>query len=132
MKQLRILTFGCATTKSNSKFSFILNGTQSPLKQVIGGKDIPQIVFQTQKLIITESIYTLTAESVDRGTLKYKNGKMEIYGKEVVNSVKNFTAIYKIGNDQLTICYNLKGDVYSANFETKSAPTLFFSVFKKQ
>ncbi len=136
MKQLLLLTiicltYGCATTKNNSKISFILNGTWTPIKQEIGGKELPPVVFQTQKLIITDSIYTLTAESVDKGTLKYKNGKMDIYGKEGVNSGKHFTAIYKIENEQLTICYNLKGDDYPSNFETKSAPTLFLSIFKK-
>jgi uncharacterized protein (TIGR03067 family) len=94
--------------------------------------DTYQAVFQTQKLIITDSIYTLKAESVDKGTLKYKDGQMDINGKDGVNAGKHFTAIYKIENDQLTICYNLKGDVYPSNFETKSAPTFFLSVFKKQ
>jgi uncharacterized protein (TIGR03067 family) len=118
--------------KNNSKFSFILNGTWIPVKQEIGGKELPAIVFQTQKLIIADSIYTLVAESVDKGTLKYNNGKMDIYGKEGVNSGKHFTAIYKIENQHLTICYNLKGDVYPSSFESKSSPLLFLSVFKKQ
>jgi uncharacterized protein (TIGR03067 family) len=122
----------CNDKKKNSKISFILNGTWTPIKQEIGGKDLPQVVFQTQKLIITDRIYTLTAESIDKGTLKYKDGQMDIYGKDGVNAGKHFTAIYKIENDQLTICYNLKGDVYPSSFETKSAPTLFLSVFKKQ
>ena len=73
----------------------------------------------------------MTAESVDKGILKYKGGQMDIYGKEGVNAGKHFTAIYKMENERLTICYNLKGDVYPSNFETKSAPTFFLSVFKK-
>jgi len=136
MKQLFILTlicltFGCATTKKTSNNSNILNGNWTPIKQEIGGKDFPIIAFQKQKLIIDDSSYTLTAESVDRGVLNYKGGKMDIYGKEGVNTGKHFTAIYKLDNDQLTICYNLKGDNYPAEFETKSKPTLFLSVFKK-
>jgi len=133
MRQLFILTcicltFGCATTKENSN---ALNGTWTPTKQEIGGKDLPTVVFQTQKLIINDSTYTLTAESVDKGTLKYKNGQMDIYGKEGVNAGKHFTAIYKLENEQLTICYNLAGDGYPTSFETKSKQTLFLSVFKK-
>lgn len=125
------LTFGCTTTKKTSISSNILNGTWTPIKQEIGGKDLPTVVFQTQKLIISDSTYTLSAESVDKGTLNYKGGQMDIYGKEGVNAGKHFTAIYKLDNDQLTICYNLKGDSYPVEFETKSKPTLFLSVFKK-
>jgi len=136
MRQLFILTFicltlGCATTKKTSLSSNVLNGSWAPIKQEIGGKDLPAVVFQKQKLIINDSIYTFSAESVDKGILKYKEGQMDIYGKEGVNTGKHFTAIYKLDNEQLTICYNLKGDSYPSDFETKSKPTLFLSVFKK-
>lgn len=126
------MTLGCATTKTNSKVSYILNGTWIPIKQEIGGKELPDVVFKTQKLVINDSTYVLTAESMDKGILKYKNGQMDIFGKEGVNSGRHFTAIYKMDNGQLTICYNLKGDSYPLNFETKAAPTLFLSVFKKE
>ncbi len=136
MRQLFILTFicltfGCATTKKASLSLNVLNGSWTPTKQEIGGKDLPPVVFQKQKLIINDSIYTFSAESVDKGTLIYKNGQMDIYGKEGVNTGKHLTAIYKLDNENLTICYNLKGDGYPSDFETKSKPTLFLSVFKK-
>jgi len=111
--------------------SNILNGIWTPIRQEIGGRDLPAVVFQTQKLIITDTTYTFSAESVDKGSLEYKNGRMDIYGKEGVNKGKHFNAIYKLDKDQLTICYNLKGDGYPAEFETKSKPTLFLSVFRK-
>ena len=125
------LTVGCATTKKTPLSSNVLNGSWTPIKQEISGKDLPTGVFQKQKLIIIDSIYTFSAESVDKGTLKYKSGQMDIYGKEGVNTGKHFTAIYKLDNEQLTICYNLKGDTFPSAFETKSKPTLFLSVFKK-
>lgn len=56
---------------------------------------------------------------------------MDIYGKEGVNTGKHFAAIYKLNNEKLTICYNLNGDSYPSDFETKSRPALFLSVFKK-
>ena len=56
---------------------------------------------------------------------------MDIYGREGINTGKHFTTIYQLDNDQLTICFNLKEDSYPAEFETKSKPTLFLSVFKK-
>jgi len=128
-----LLTFcvSCATTKKSSMSSNILNGSWTPVKQEIGGNQLPAIVFQKQKLIVLDSNYMFTAESVDKGTLQYQNGQMDIYGKEGINNGKHYTAIYKLANDQLTICYNLAGDSYPAAFETKSKPTLFLSVFTK-
>ena len=57
---------------------------------------------------------------------------MDIYSKEGVNAGKHFTALYKIENETLTICYNLLGDKYPEAFETKSNAMLFISIFKKQ
>ncbi len=128
-----LLTFcvSCSTTQKISTSSNILNGNWTPIKQEMGGKDLPTTYFQAQKLVVQDTTYTLTAESVDKGTLTYKNGQMDIYGKEGVNKGKHFTALYKLENNQLTIVYNLKGDSYPLDFETKSKPTLFLSVFKK-
>ncbi len=136
MRQLFILTFicltiGCGTTKKASLNSTALNGSWTPVKQQIGGKDLPAVAFQKQKLIISDSTYIFSAESVDKGILIYKNGQMDISGKEGINTGKHFTAIYKLNNEQLTICYNLKGDSYPLEFETLSQPAFFLSVFKK-
>jgi uncharacterized protein (TIGR03067 family) len=128
---LIILCASCAGTKNNPTGSNSLNGSWTPIKQEIGGKDLPAAIFQKQKLVISDSIYTFSAESIDKGTLIYKSGQMDIYGKEGVNSGKHFTAIYSLDKEHLTICYNLRGDGYPLAFETKSKPTLFLSVFKK-
>lgn len=128
---LLIFSIGCATTKKSAINSNVLNGSWTPIKQEMAGKELPVIVFQKQKLIVSDTMYVFTAESVDKGTLQYKNGQMDIYGKEGVNAGKHLTALYKLEQDQLTICYNLAGDSYPAAFETKSKPTLFLSVFTK-
>jgi uncharacterized protein (TIGR03067 family) len=136
MRQLLIVTFiviiGCATTKNTATDSNILNGVWVPVKQEIGGKELPKVAFEKQNLTISDSAYTFIAESEDKGVLKYFDGKMDIYGQEGVNTGKHFTAIYKFENGHLTICYNLKGDSYPDAFETKSKPTLFLSVFEKK
>ena len=137
MRQLTILLIiclciGCATTITTKNNSSILDGIWIPVKQELGGKEIPKAVFEKQKLILIDSTYTLTAESTDKGVVKYNDDKMDIYGKEGVNAGKHFTAIYKYENDQLVICYNLSGDSYPEAFETKSKPSLFLSVFKKE
>jgi len=135
MKPLFTLTFlllfaGCATLKKSKVLSDNLNGTWIPVKQQMEGKELPAWLFANQKLEISDSVYVLSAESVDKGVLQYKNGKMDIFGREGVNAGKHFTAIYKLENGQLTICYNMSGKNYPNDFETKSENVLFMSVFE--
>lgn len=108
-----------------------LNGTWAPIKLEINGNELPSAAFEKQKLIINDTNYTFIAESVDKGVVKIGKEKLDIYGKDGVNEGKHFTAIYKLVDGLLTICYNLAGDVYPEAFETKSKPTLFMAVFKK-
>ncbi len=137
MKKLTIVItaiffLASAFTKINTPAVPELNGSWRPVKQSIGGNELPATLFQSQKLIIQDSNYVLEAESVDKGILQYKNGRMDIYGKQGVNKGKHFTAIYKLENEELSICYNLSGDSYPTSFETKGKPTFFLSVFKKE
>ena len=129
---LVIVGLGCSSTQNIKMTPNELNGTWVPIKQELAGTELPVAVFQKQTLIMSGSTYTLSAESVDKGEVTYSSGAMDIYGKEGVNAGKHFTAIYKYENEQLTICYNLAGDSYPETFETKSKPTLFLSVFKKE
>ena len=92
---------------------------------------MPAGFFENQKLIINDSTYTLIAESVDKGIIKYQGYKLDIYGIDGVNSGKHFMAIYKLENEELTVCYNLSGDSYPQSFETNDKPMFFLSVFRK-
>jgi len=109
-----------------------LDGTWIPVKEEFGGKELPAAAFQKQKLVISDSNYVFTAESVDKGVVKYSDDKMDIYGKEGVNIGKHFTAIFKYENEQLSICYNLKGDNYPEAFSTAGHPLYFLCSFKKE
>ncbi|HSC36347.1 MAG TPA: hypothetical protein VLD19_00700 [Chitinophagaceae bacterium] len=137
---MRLLTFlcllifaaGCAGTKNTTMTSNKLNGSWVPVAQEMGGTALPKGAFATQKLLISDSTYTFTAESVDKGIVKYTGDKMDIYGKEGVNTGKHFTALFKYENEQLTICYNLKGDGYPETFDTKGKPMYFLCLFKKE
>jgi uncharacterized protein (TIGR03067 family) len=135
MKKILSFTFillaACNTPKHANTAGSRLNGSWSPVKEEIGGTALPAAAFQTQKLVISDSNYTFTAESVDKGVVKYNGDKMDIYGREGVNSGKHFTALYKMENEQLSICYNLSGDGYPDSFETKGKPKYFLAVFKK-
>ena len=143
---MRLITFislfvfgiNCTSTKNATIQSNKLNGTWVPIQQEMGGTSLPKAVFESQKLIISDSTYTFIAESIDKGVVKYRDDKMDIYGKEGVNTGKHFTAIYKYENlptgqagEQLTICYNLSGNGYPEAFETKGKPMYLLSVFKK-
>ena len=127
-----VLTFGCVGTRSSSGKANKLNGTWVPTRQEMAGTNIPDAVFEKQKLIISDSNYTFIAESTDKGVVKYTGDKMDIYGKEGVNAGRHFTALYKYENGELTICYNLAGNAYPENFETKGKGMYFLSVFKKE
>lgn len=131
MQKILVLVFVCIGTSSVYSQDPVLNGTWVPVKQEFAGNLLPGSVFEKQKLIIKDTTYTFMAESLDKGILHFLDNKMDIYGKEGVNTGKHFTAIYKFENNELTVCYNLKGDAYPNNFETKNGPLLFLSVFKK-
>jgi len=122
-----MLVCSCATIKDSS----ILNGTWIPTHQEINGSTLPKAVFEKQRLVISDTTYTLQAESIDKGTMVIGEKTMDIYSKEGVNTGKHFTALYKIENGELTICYNLAGTSYPVSFETKGNPKLFLSAFRK-
>lgn len=129
---IALLLFGAGAMAQTAKKPNRLNGTWVPQKQEMGGKEMPAATFAKQKLVMNDSNYTVVAESVDKGIIRIKGDKMDIYGKDGVNAGKHFTAIFKHTEKELTICYNLAGDSYPQAFETKSKPTLFLSVFKKE
>jgi len=108
------------------------NGIWIPVRQAIGGEELPAAGFEKNRLIILDRNYTYTAESVDKGTLKFNGDKLDIYGKEGVNKGRHFPTIYKYENGLLTICYNLAGENYPESFETAGKASLFIAVFKKE
>jgi len=137
MRQLTLLLFiclaiGCDSTKKINAGSNFLNGTWIPIKQELGGGALPEAAFQNYKLTINDSVYTYGSAQTDRGLISYDNSKMDIYGKVGPNAGKHYTAIYKLENAELTICYNLTGKVYPQSFDTKGQPLYFLSVFKKE
>ena len=137
MRHLTIVLFTClsigfATTQKANAQTNSLNGTWIPVKQEMGGTSLPEAAFVKQKLVMLDSNYTFTAESVDKGIATYSNGKMDIYSKEGVNAGRHFPTIYKLENSQLFICYNLSGNGYPETFDTKGKPMYFLCVYKKE
>ena len=122
----------CSNSKKTTVTANPLNGTWVTTKLIMGGNELPPAAVQNQKLIISDSNYTYIAESVDKGVVKYNGNKMDIYGKDGVNAGQHFTAIYKMENEILVICYNLAGNSYPENYETAGKPTFFTAHFKKE
>ncbi len=128
---LLIAVSGCAGSKKAGSATAVLNGTWVPVQQEMGGRALPASFYQSQQMIISDSNYTVTAESVDRGVVSVHDNKIDIYGRDGVNKGKHFTAIYKYEHEQLTICYDLSGKDYPQAFDTKGKPLYFLSVFRK-
>lgn len=128
-----LLAGSCSSLKKTSSSTKSLYGTWVPQKQEMGGRALPATIFSGQKLILKDSSYTVIAESIDKGIVRYTNdNRMDIFGKEGVNREKHFTAIYKYEKNELTVCYNLKGDKYPEDFDTKGKPLYFLSVFIRE
>jgi uncharacterized protein (TIGR03067 family) len=108
-----------------------LDGVWVPTSEEMGGNAFPAEIVAGQKLTITGATYFAEAESTDRGELRFDGNKFDMYSKEGANAGKHFTAIYKLDHDLLTICYNLAGDAYPVEFESKSSPMLVLAVFKR-
>jgi uncharacterized protein (TIGR03067 family) len=130
---LLVLSVGACNISKHSRSSGTdLNGEWKPFRQEMGGRELPETFWQNQLLVINDTTYILTAESVDKGSVKYSEGKMDIRGREGVNTGKHFLAIYKLSNGVLSVCYNLKGDKYPAEFSTQGNPLYFLSEFRKK
>ena len=127
-----ICIISCAGSKNSTGNGHQLNGGWVAVFQEFGGNPLPATAYDNQKLIISDSNFTVIAESVDKGTVKVSSNQLDIFGKEGVNKGKHFTAIFKLENNELTICYNLKGTEYPAEFNTKGKPLYFLSRFKKE
>jgi uncharacterized protein (TIGR03067 family) len=137
MKPLLIIFFiflavSCSSTKETPSNSGALDGDWYPIQQEINGQKLELASFENQKLVIIESSFIFVAEGVDEGNVTYDNGKMDIYVDTGVNAGRHFKAIYKLENDLLKLCYDLKGGSYPESFDTSNNPNLFLSIFRKE
>lgn len=126
-----LLIASCGSSKKIASDPYPLNGEWKPVREEMAGQPMPAAYFKSHLLVIRDSTYTFTAESVDKGISAYANGKMDITGKEGVNTGRTFKALYELNSDTLKICYNLKGDTYPASFSTQGNPLYFLAVFVK-
>jgi len=122
-----LLFVGCSNQNHLEK----LNGTWELVAQEIGGMKLPVTASLNQTLVINGEEYSMTAESVDKGTISANETQLDIFGTDGPNAGKTFKAIYKLENDKLTICYNLSGDSYPEEFSTDGKAMFFMATFEK-
>ena len=87
---------------------------------------MPAAFYAKQKLVILDSTYTMIAESLDKGVVRISAWEPHRYlWKEGVKQRKAFSGLFLFEKGILTICYNLKGDSYPDNMETRGKPLYF-------
>ena len=129
---LIVLTWSsCFHSKNVANKGRRLDGFWQPIHEEISGKDIAGNYFQSQRMTIADTLYTVVAESTDKGLLEFHDNKIDIYGKEGINTGKHFKAIYKVENSNLYICYDLSGKDYPENYDTKKKSLYLLIIFKR-
>ncbi|MFT3907990.1 MAG: hypothetical protein QM737_01080 [Ferruginibacter sp.] len=126
-----VVCFSCSSTKNVKAQANELNGAWVPIYQELGGKAMADSLYPQQKLVINDTTYTYTAApgAVDRGIIKFNGNHMDIYAIEGANKGRHIPVLYKYEDGKLTICYDLADLKYPIEFETKSSPLYFLSVF---
>lgn len=114
-----------------TKMLSTLNGTWLAIYQEFEGKEVPLSEFEGQQLILQENTYSVIGAKMDEGIIKANGQNLDIYGTDGANKGRHYTAIYKIENNQLTICYNLAGGVYPKEFKTEGSKQYFLSRFMR-
>jgi uncharacterized protein (TIGR03067 family) len=112
-------------------------GTWLPTKAELAGKDFPEEIRKTMKLVVKDDKYTVTlGKAVDQGTLKLnpkpKIKELDIVGTDGPNKGKTFLCIYELDGDTWKICYDLSGKARPTEFKTKEGTQLFLVTYKRE
>jgi uncharacterized protein (TIGR03067 family) len=115
----------------------LINGAWVPSVAELGGKEFPDEVRNSMKLVMDEGKYTVTVgKNPDRGTVKLdplkKPKEMDITGTEGPNKGKTIPAIYELTDDTLRICYDLSGKARPTEFKTAKDTKLFLVTYKRE
>ena len=127
------LTISCSSSEETTTTnSGELNGGWLPIRQEIGGQEVPITEFENQRIAIVDKTFLIIDEGADQGSVIYKNGKMDIHVEVGGNAGRDFKAIYKFEDNILTICYDLSGGTYPESFETSNNPKLILTVYRRE
>lgn len=123
---------GCVIFKSRSNPYTALNGTWRPVSEILAGNPFPETLWANQRLMMYDSSYIVSAETVDAGKAILTDSTMDIYGLEGPNAGRHFKARYKLVNDTLTICYDLTGTLYPEAFISGPENYYFLATFVRE
>ncbi len=108
----------------------MIQGTWIPTQAELAGTPWSEDVLKSMKLLIGEHQYKVfMGNQVDHGTLTIdktaRPKTMELIGDKGPNKDKTILAIFEVVGDNLTICYDLDGVSYPADFATQPGTRLF-------
>jgi uncharacterized protein (TIGR03067 family) len=131
-----VFSFSLAARSGDAKNDGAIEGTWLPSSAELGGKEFPDEVRKTIKLVVNDDKYTVTVGAkVDRGTIKLnpsaKPRTLDITGTDGPNKGKTILAIYERNGDTLRICYDLSGKSHPTEFKTKEGTQLFLVTYKR-
>ena len=132
-----MLLFLSAAKSGDAKKDVGIDGTWLPASAELGGKEFPEEVRKTIKLVIKGDKYTTTVgKAVDEGTVKQnakaKPKELDIMGTDGPNKGKTILAIYERDGDTLRVCYDLSGKNRPAEFKTTAGTQLFLVTYKRE
>jgi uncharacterized protein (TIGR03067 family) len=132
-----VFSFLPAAWSGDAKKDGPIEGTWLPSSAELGGKEFPDELRKTIKLVVKEDKYTVTiGAKVDKGTVKLnpsaKPKTLDITGTDGPNQGRTILAIYERDGDTLRICYDLSGKSRPTEFKTKEATQLFLVTYKRE
>jgi uncharacterized protein (TIGR03067 family) len=114
----------------------LIQGTWIPIQAELGGKEMPEEVRKSIKLILKGDTYTaFVGDKPDAGTCKLdptKNPKtLDILGTDGPNKGKTILTIYELKGDTLKVCYDLSGKGRPTEFNTKGGPQHYLVTYQR-
>jgi uncharacterized protein (TIGR03067 family) len=114
-----------------------IDGVWLPSSAELGGKQFPDEVRKTIKLVVKDNKYTVTVgTAVDKGTAQLdpsaKPKALDITGTDGPNKGKKIPAIYERDGDTLRVCYDLSGKSRPTEFKTETGTQLFLVTYKRE
>jgi len=131
------LSLSIAVAGGDAKDDDGIQGTWLPTVAELAGKEFPEEIRKTIKLVLKGDTYTVTVGKViDKGTVKRnpsaKPKELDITGTEGPNKDKTFLAIYELEGDTLRVCYDLSGKGRPAEFKTTTGTQLYLVTYKRE
>jgi uncharacterized protein (TIGR03067 family) len=116
----------------------LIQGTWVPISAELGGKEFPEEVRKSIKLVLKDDTYLVTVgkEGSDEGKCKLDPAKtpktLDITGTKGPNMGKTFLAIYELTGDKLRVCYDLSGKDRPKEFKTTDGSLLYLVTYERQ